>query len=90
MHLSGMRAEDVKAWLRSIQLEEDPKNGLANVDKGDNWRLFLKLAQAVWDHGEIPPQLLWVDSGSAHPKMGVATTMGLVYWSPFGRSVNAS
>ena len=44
---SGMRAEDVKAWLRGIQLEEDPKDELANVDKGDNWRLFTKLAQAV-------------------------------------------
>jgi hypothetical protein len=22
--------------------------------------LFLKLAQAVWDHGDIAPQLLWV------------------------------
>jgi hypothetical protein len=57
---SGMRAVDVKAWLRGIQLEEDPKDGPANVDKGDNWCLFLKLAQAVWDHGEILPQLLWV------------------------------
>ncbi len=57
---SGMHAEDVKAWVHGIQLEEDPKDRLANVDKGDNWRLFLKLAQAVWDHGDIPPQLLWV------------------------------
>ena len=28
--------------------------------KGDNWRLFTKLAQAVWEHGKIPPQILWV------------------------------
>jgi hypothetical protein len=42
---SGMRAEDVKAWLRGVQLEEDPKDGLANVTKGkgDNWRLFKSL-----------------------------------------------
>jgi hypothetical protein len=59
---SGIRAEDVKAWLRDVQLEEDPKDGPANVAKGtgDNWRLFTSLAQAVWEHGEIPPQLLWV------------------------------
>ena len=51
----------VKAWLRGIQLEEGPKDGPANVakGKGDNWRLFTKLAQAVWEHGKIPPQLLW-------------------------------
>jgi hypothetical protein len=29
--------------------------------RGTNWHLFLKLAQAVWNHGDTPPpQLLWV------------------------------
>ena len=27
---------------------------------GDNWHKFVLLVQAIWDHGEIPPQLLWV------------------------------
>jgi hypothetical protein len=57
---SGMRAEDVKAWLQGIKREEDLETGPANVGVGSHWRLFLLLVQAVWDHGDIPPQLLWV------------------------------
>ncbi len=57
---SGMRAKDVKRWLHGMRLEDDPESGMGNKNAGDNWRLFLKLAQAVWDHGNIPPQLLWV------------------------------
>jgi hypothetical protein len=55
-----MHAKDVKRWLHGMRLEEDPKSGMGNKNAGDNWRLFLKLAQAVWDHGNIPPELLWV------------------------------
>jgi len=57
---SGIRAEDVKAWLQGIRREEDPETGPANADAGSHWRLFLSLVQAVWDYGDIPPQLLWV------------------------------
>jgi hypothetical protein len=57
---SGMHVEDVKAWLHSIRLEEDTEVGPNNIRAGDNWRKFLLLVQAIWDHGEIPPQLLWV------------------------------
>jgi hypothetical protein len=56
----GMRAEDVKAWLHGIKLEEDPKTGPTNENAGDNWRRFVTLIQAIWDHGDIPPQLLWM------------------------------
>jgi hypothetical protein len=55
-----MRAEDVKAWLQGIKREEDPETGPANIGAGSHWRLFLSLVQAIWDHGDIPPQLLWV------------------------------
>jgi hypothetical protein len=57
---SGMCAEDVKAWLHGIMLEEDPEVGPANIGAWDNWRKFTLLVQAIWDHGESPPQLLWV------------------------------
>ncbi len=57
---SGMRVEDVKRWLHGIKLEEDPEAGMGNANVGDKWRLFLSLVKAVWDHGDIPPQLLWV------------------------------
>ena len=52
---SGMRAEDVKAWLHGIKLEEDPKVGPNNIRAGDNWHKFVMLVQAIWNHGEIPP-----------------------------------
>jgi hypothetical protein len=55
-----MRAEDVKAWLHEIRLKEEPKTGPNNQNAGDNWRLIVKLLQAIWDHSEIPPQLLWM------------------------------
>jgi hypothetical protein len=57
---SGMRAEDVKHWLHGMRLKEDPESGTGNENARDNWRMFLKLAQAVWDIGNIPPQLLLV------------------------------
>jgi hypothetical protein len=56
----GMRTEDVKAWLHGVKLEEDPEVGPANIRAGDNWRRFTLLVRAIWDHGKIPPQLLWV------------------------------
>jgi hypothetical protein len=57
---SRMHAEDVKRWLHGIRLEENPEVGTGNKNAGDNWCMFLTLVQAVWDHGNIPPQLLWV------------------------------
>ncbi len=38
--------------------EEDPESQGA-AGKGDNWVLFVELAQAVWTHGSIPCKLLW-------------------------------
>jgi hypothetical protein len=56
----GMHAEDVKAWLHGIKLEEDPEVGPENIGAGDNWRRFTLLVRVIWNHGKIPPQLLWV------------------------------
>jgi hypothetical protein len=72
---SGMRAEDVKHRLHGMRLKEDPKSGMGNKNARDDWRMFLKLSQAVWDPGNIPPQLLWVIVVLI-PK-GAATTKGL-------------
>jgi hypothetical protein len=78
---SGMRAEDVKHWLHGIRLEEDPKAGMGNKNAEDNWHMFLKLVQAVWDHGNIPPQLLWVivvlipKGGSNYQGIGLLESM---------------
>jgi hypothetical protein len=54
-----MRAEHVKAWLWGALKEEDPESQGNFVGNGDNWKLFVKLVQAVWTHGIIPRQMLW-------------------------------
>jgi hypothetical protein len=56
---SGMRAEVVKEWLFGVLDEEDPETP-ENETGGDNWRLFVQLVQAIWTHGSIPCQLLWI------------------------------
>ncbi len=81
---SRMRAEDVKAWLHGIKLEEDPEVGPVNIGAGDNWRRFTLLVQAIWDHGEIPPQLLWAIIVLI-PKGGGVIIGGLGSWSRCGR-----
>jgi hypothetical protein len=56
---SGMRAEHVKAWLQGTLEEEDPE-GQEKERHRDNGHLFTHLVQAVWNHGYIPRQLLWI------------------------------
>jgi hypothetical protein len=51
---SGMRAEHVKTWLRGVLKEEDPESQGSFVGNGDNWRLFVKLVQAVWTMASSP------------------------------------
>jgi hypothetical protein len=54
-----MRAEHVKEWLLGALEEEDPESQGNFVGTGDKWKLFVKLVQAVWNHGIIPRQMLW-------------------------------
>jgi hypothetical protein len=72
---SEMHAEDVKAWLQGIKLEENPLVGPANVGAVEHWCNFIALVQAIWDHGEIPPPSCsgWLSSSS--PRAG-ETIMG--------------
>jgi hypothetical protein len=56
---SGMRAKHVKKWLHDVQREEDSE-GQGAENAGDRWRLFIRLVQAAWTHGEISRQLLWI------------------------------
>ncbi len=41
-----------------MRWEEDPE-GQGAVGAGDNWRLFVRVVQAVWNRSVIPRQLLW-------------------------------
>ncbi len=54
-----MRAEHIKTWFRGVEMEEDLDTPTTK-GAGDNWRLFVKLVQAVWRKGKIPKQLLWI------------------------------
>ncbi len=57
---SKMHVEDIKWWLRSITLEEDPDKVPDNVGEGEIWCLLVGLIQAIWTKGEILQQLTWV------------------------------
>ena len=48
-----MRAGDIKEWLRGIINEEENSSEGA----GDNWRIFVKVIQTIWETGEIPQQI---------------------------------
>ena len=78
---SGMRAEEVKTWLHGIKLEEDPKTRPTNENAGDHWCHFVMLIQAIWDHTNIPPQLLWMivilisKGGGDHCRIGLLEPM---------------
>jgi hypothetical protein len=90
----GMHAKDVKQWLHGMWLKEDPESRTGNKNVGDNWRLFLKLAQAVWDHGDIPPQLLWVivvlipKGGGDYHAIGLLEPMWKVWEHMMDRQLN--
>ncbi len=66
-----MWAEHLKGWLKGAKLEEDPKEGLANVGAGDDWKALVKLVQAVWDEGTIPTRLGWVVTVLVQKEVGI-------------------
>ena len=57
---SKMRAEDLKAWLRGMENEEEAakKGESGYTGAGDRWRLLVKLCEQVWETGSIPRQML--------------------------------
>ncbi len=57
MHL---RAKDLKEWLRGVEDEEDPEDGVGREGAGDRWSLLVRIIQEVWRTGHIPLQLHWV------------------------------
>ena len=58
--VSKMRAEDLKAWLKGAENEEQAREKGEEGYKGagDSWRLLLKLIHHIWETGEIPRQML--------------------------------
>ena len=55
-----MRTEDLKAWLRGMENEEEAakKGESGYTGAGDRWRLLVKLCEHVWETGNIPRQML--------------------------------
>ncbi len=81
---SKMCAEDIKRWLRSITLEEDPKKEPNNMGEGNNWRLLVGLIQAIWMQGKNPAAINLGDCGAA-PK----GWWGLPWNRPFRAAVDS-
>ena len=43
-------------WLSDVVRKEEEQS---DVGLGHKWRVFVKLMQAVWEHGSIPEQMRW-------------------------------
>jgi hypothetical protein len=43
-------------WLTDVVRKEEE---LSNIGLGHKWRVFVKLMQAVWEHGSVPEQMRW-------------------------------
>ena len=66
----GLRAENIKAWLRGIEQEEAAAAATATTETGpnvhtgaeavDTWRLFVRLITVIWQTGVVPQQMLWM------------------------------
>ena len=41
-------------WLTNVVRKEEEQS---NIGLGHKWRVFVKLMQAVWEHGSIPDQI---------------------------------
>ena len=58
--VSGIRAEDIKAWLAAAvaaEQEDGPQGDMAAIE---HWHKFVELIRHIWDHGEIPTQMTWI------------------------------
>jgi hypothetical protein len=53
---TGLQAEYIKVWLLDAVHEEEEQS---NIGLGHKWRVFVKMMQAIWEHGSIPEQMRW-------------------------------
>ena len=80
---SKMRAEDLKDWLRGVEVKEE--KGEAFAGQGDTWRILVTLVRNIWETGEIPRQMLRTIMVLI-PKGNSGDFRGLVCWKSSGRS----
>jgi hypothetical protein len=53
---TGLQAEHIKVWLSDAVPEEEEQS---NIGLEHKWRVFVKMMQAIWEHGSIPEQMRW-------------------------------
>jgi hypothetical protein len=80
---TGMTVKHLKKWLVDMKCKE-AKEGVEGL--GDPQQLFVALLQAVWEHGTVPTQMIWMIIVLLLRKGGGgATIMVLAYLTPFVR-----
>jgi hypothetical protein len=53
---AGLWVKHIKVWLNNAIHEEEEES---DVGLGDKWRIFVRLMQAIWEHGSMPKQMRW-------------------------------
>ncbi len=48
--------EHIKVWLLDVVRKEEEQS---NIGLGHKWRVFVKMMQAIWEHGSVPEQMRW-------------------------------
>jgi hypothetical protein len=66
--------------LDAVREEEEQ----SNIGLGHKWRVFVKMMQAICEHGSVPEQMRW-EIIVLLPKEAV-TIVEFDYWNRFGRS----
>ncbi len=46
----------IKVWLTDVVRKEEEQS---NIRLGHKWLVFVKLMQAIWEHGSVPEQMRW-------------------------------
>ena len=54
--VTGLQVEHIKVWLADIVHDEEEQS---DVGLGHKWRVFVRLMQAIWEHGSVPKQMRW-------------------------------
>jgi hypothetical protein len=54
--VTGLQAEHIKVWLTNVVRKEEEQS---NIRLGHKRWVFVKLMQAIWEHGSVPKQMRW-------------------------------
>jgi hypothetical protein len=53
---TGLHMEHIKVWLANAVRKEEEES---DIGLGHKWWVFIKMMQAIWEHGSIPEQMRW-------------------------------